>query len=77
VSPHEVDDVDFLLALAGFDPEKIPHKRRIDAVLVSRLWRVGVFDVDDVERTCGLAYDDVCEAQEALRIAARPGVRTG
>ena len=57
-------DVDFLLALAGFDPAKIPEKRRLAAVFVSDYWRGGVFDI-------------VCEVRDALRIAARPGVRTG
>ncbi len=70
-------DLDFLLALAGFDPAKIPEKRRIAAVVVSDFWRGGVFDIDDIERESHLNYDDVCEVRDALRIAARPGVRTG
>ena len=71
------DRIDFLLALAGYDPEMIPEKCRRDALAVADVWRVGIFDIDDVAALCGLTYDEVCDAQDAMRFAARPGVRTG
>jgi hypothetical protein len=77
VTSRQLDDVDFLLALAGYDPEQIPEKLRLAAASMADMWRGGVFDLDDIANACGLSYDDVCDAQDAMRIAARPGTRTG
>jgi hypothetical protein len=71
------DRIDFLLALAGFDPEKIPEDRRMHAMFIADAWRSGIFDIDDVANACGLTYDEVCDVRDSMRDAARPGVLTG
>jgi hypothetical protein len=73
----DVDDIDFLLALAGYDPERIPEKLRMAAASMADMWRGGIFDIDVIADACGLTYDEACDAQDAMRFAARPGTHTG
>jgi len=69
----DFERLDVLLALAGFDPERIEHEHRCDALHMAWCFQAGLADLHDVAKACRIPRSDVKTILAAMRIAARPG----
>lgn len=65
---------DVLLALAGFDPSKIPPRLRIAALRVAWCNRNGLHTMRAVGIACGLSRKKLAHTLTAMRAAEKEGI---
>ena len=75
--PYTPENIARLLAVAGFDPEKIPVDKRLGALHVAWAFEKRLFDERDIARSIGRSRACVRVATRYLRDAAKPGTVVG
>ena len=76
-SPYTTERVALLLALAGYDPERIPVEKRLPALHVAWCFAKSIFDEADVARAARRSRSCVRDVTRYLRDAAKPGTVVG
>jgi hypothetical protein len=69
--------VDLMLALAGYDPEKIPEADRQDALHTAWCFEKGIFDARSISEATDIGRGKVRKLVDHLRFAAKPGTKVG
>ena len=68
--PHTLERVNRMLAVAGYDPNYIPYKRRLAALQVAWCLEKGIFDEREIARFVGGTRADVRSVARLLEQAA-------